>query len=85
MLLFAAKSNIKLLFRNQKKVMRAVMPGFVNYFYKEGKIPAHTKTSFYSYGILTIFGIIMKNALLFMHKVNHFPSSLPPSIRETIP
>ena len=82
---FAAKSNIELLFRNQKKAMRAVMPGFVNYFYKEGKIPAHTKTSFCSYGILTIHGIIIKNALLFMHKVNHFPSSLPPSIRETIP
>ena len=65
---FAAKSNIELLFRNQKKAMRAVMPGYVNYFYKEGKIPTHTKESFYKYNILTIHGIIIKNALIFMHK-----------------
>ena len=82
---FAAKSNIELLFRNQKKAMRAVMPGFVNYFYKDGKMPAHTKTSFHEYGILSVHGIITKNALIFMHKIRHFPSLLPPSIRETIP
>ena len=82
---FAAKSNIELLFRNQKKAMRAVMPGYVNYFYKEGKIPTHTKESFYKYNILTIHGIIIKNALIFMHKIKHFPELLPKSIRETIP
>ena len=82
---FAAKSNIELLFRNQKKAMRAVMPGYVNYFYKDGKLPAHTKTSFFNYDILTIHGVIIKNALLFMHKIKHFPSSLPLSIRDTIP
>ena len=32
--------------------MRAVMPGYENYFYKEGKIPTHTKESFYKYNIL---------------------------------
>ena len=29
---FAAKSNIESLFQNQKKAMRAIMPGYVNYF-----------------------------------------------------
>ena len=82
---FAAKSNIELLFRNQKKAMRAIVPGYVNYFYNDGKLPAHTKSSFYEYAILTIHGIIVRNTLLFMHKVKHFPSSLLPSIRETVP
>ena len=82
---FSAKSNIKLIFRNQKKATRAVMPGYVNYFYKEGKIPTHTNESFYKYKILTIHGLIVKNVLIFMHKVNHFPELLPKSIYETIP
>ena len=82
---FSAKSNIELLFRNQKKAMRAVMPGYVNYFYKEGKIPTHTKKSFYEYNILTIHGIVVKNALIFMHKINYLTELLPKSIRETIP
>ena len=64
--------------------MRAVMPGYVNYFYEEGKIPTHTKESFYKYNILTIHGLIVKNALIFMHKINHFPELLPKSIHETI-
>ena len=82
----AAKSNIESLFRNQKKAMRAIMPGFDDYFYNDGKLPAHTKSSFYEYGLLTIHGIIVKNALnLFMYKVKHFPSSLPQSIRKTVP
>ena len=77
--------------------MRAIMPGFVDYFYIDGKLWAHTKSSFYEYGMLTIHGIIVKNALLFMpqqcpnnallfmHKVKHFPSLLPQSIRKTVP
>ena len=61
--------------------MYAIMLGFVSYFRKDGKLPAHTKLSFYEYGILKIYGIIVfKNAILFMHKVNHFLSSLPQSI-----
>ena len=46
---FLAEFNIELLFRNQKRVMRAVMPRYVNYFYKEGKISTHTKESFLLY------------------------------------
>ena len=61
------------------------MSGFVSYFYNDGKLPAHTKSCFYEYGILRIHGIIVKNALLFMHKAHNFPSSLLQSIRETVP
>ena len=43
---FSAKSNIDSLFVCQKKGLRAVMPGYVNFFYKDGLLPAHTKSSF---------------------------------------
>ena len=65
--------------------MHAVMPGYVKYFYKEGKIPTHTKESFYKYNILTIHGIIVENAIISMHKIKHFPELLTKLIRETIP
>ena len=65
--------------------MRAIMVGYVNYFYKDGNLPTGTKTSFKEHSILTIHSIITKNAMSFMHRVNGFPSSLPPSILHTIP
>ena len=60
------------------------MPGYVNFFYKNGKIPTHTKRSFNELQILTVHNIIATNALTFMHKVHNFPSSLPQSVRGTI-
>ena len=66
---FSAKSNIESIFASQKKGLRAVMPGYVNYFYKEGEPPAHTKSSFNSMKIHTIHSIITKNAL-FNHAQN---------------
>ena len=81
---FASRSHIESLFVNQKKGMRAVMPGYVNFFFKDGVLPAHTKPAFSKFKILTVHGVIAKNALVFMHKVNNFPRSLPVSIRETI-
>ena len=42
---FSAKSNIDSLFVSQKKGMRAVMPGYVNFFYRDGPslpIPNHS-------------------------------------------
>ena len=65
--------------------MRAVMPGYINYRYNDGELPAHTKLSFKEYNILTIHGIIVRNSLLLMHKIKHFPRLVPPSIRDTIP
>ena len=83
---FAARSTIDSLFSKQKCGMRAVMSGFVNYKYnkEDGSLPTHTKSSFNEHQILTIHGMIIKNALLFMHQVKHFKDSLPRSIIELI-
>ena len=81
---FAAKSNIESLFTSQKKGIRAVMPGFVQSYYKDGILPAHTKVSFNKYKILTVHNVIAKNTMVFMHKINYFPDMLPNSIKETI-
>ena len=61
------------------------MPGFVKYFYEEGETPTHTKNYFKEYEILTVHGVIVMNALLFMHKIAYFPKLLPPSIVNTLP
>ena len=81
---FTAKSNIESLFAGQKKGIRTVMPGYVNFFFKDGIIPAHTKPGFSKFKILSVHGVVVKNALTFMHKVKHFPDILPSSIRATI-
>ena len=65
--------------------MRAVIPGFINYKYKDGKIPGHTKSKFSDYKILTIHNIIAFNAYLLLHKIHNYPSLIPQSIRKTIP
>ena len=65
------KSKIDTLFTAQKKAMRAVMPGWVNYFYKDGIHPTHTKASFTTFKILTVHNVILKNMLIFLDKVNN--------------
>ena len=64
--------------------MRAIIPGYINYKYKDGKLPGHTKPKFYDYKILTIHGIIVQNLSTFMQKFHNYPSLLPSSIIETI-
>ena len=81
---FSAKSNIEALFSKQKKGLRAVVPGFINYKFRDGEIPGHTKSFFSEYKILTVQGIIALNALLFIRKTRHFPSLLPTSVVATI-
>ena len=81
---FAKRSHIESIFTMQKKGIRAVMPGFVNYFYRDGELPSHTKTAFKDLKVLTIHGIITKNALLLMHKVKYFKELLPISINQCI-
>ena len=81
---FACKSNIDSLFSCQKKGMRAVMPGYVNYFYKDGSLPVHTKPAFKQHNILTVHGIIVQNTLVLMRKIYNFPASLPVSVRDII-
>ena len=82
---FAAKSHIDAIFSKQKAGIRAIMEGYVNYWYRDGKIPSHTKSTFNSLEILTVHGIIVRNALIFMHKMKYFSSSLPQSIASTVP
>ena len=64
--------------------MRAIMPGYVNYFYREGVLPSHTKGAFTDYKILTVQNIILKNILIFINKIHTFPHMLPESVRVTI-
>ena len=82
---FASKSSIGSLFSKQKMGLRAVIPGFVNYWYKDGTPPAHTKSSFITHKILTVHNIIVKNALIYMHKLKNMPQLLPTSIKNMIP
>ena len=82
---FAAKSRIESLFSKQKQGLRAIIPGFVNYYYDDGNLPTHTKQFFKEYEILTVHGIILKNLLILMHKIKHFPLTLPKSIIGTMP
>ena len=81
---FAAKTNINSIFTMQKKAIRAVMPGFVNYFYKDGVLPNQTKSAFVEFNILTVHNIIVKNAIILMHKIHHFPNNIPISVSEII-
>lgn len=81
---FSAKSNIEKLFRAQKKGMRAIVPGYINYRYREGITPGHTKQYFNKFKILTVQGLITMNALLFLHKVRNFPLILPISVKNTV-
>ena len=82
---FSCKSKIEAIFATQKKAMRAVMPGYVNYFFKDGVVPTHCKHAFNEYNIITVHNIIIKNALLFVLKTMKFQSNLPRSARQLIP
>ena len=78
------KGSIEPLFSEQKKAMRALMPGYRNNYYKDGKCPCHTKPAFTEYNILTVQMVILKNILIYMHKVHDFSQLLPPSILNII-
>ena len=78
------KSKIEQLFTAQKKAVRAIMPGYINYYYKDGVTPTHTKAFFNEHNILTVQSIIFKNASIFMNKVQNFPNLLPRPVFDTI-
>ncbi|KAL5253023.1 hypothetical protein ACHWQZ_G015697 [Mnemiopsis leidyi] len=78
---FASKSHIESLFIKQKQAMRTVMSGYVNYKYRDGRPPDHTKQSFEKHNVLTVHNVIVKNALTLMHKVKNMPGLLPNSIK----
>ena len=76
---FSAKSNIEALFTKQKKGLRAVIPGYINYKYSDGELPGHTKPYFAEYKILSIHNLIALNTYVFMQKIRNFTSQLPRS------
>ena len=81
---FSNKSNLEKIFAKQKMGLRAIIPGFINYSYKDGKIPGHTKSKFKEYSILSIHNVVAFNTLIFMQKIHNYPSLLPQSIKDTI-
>ena len=82
---FAAKSHIDALFSKQKQGIRAIMPGFVNYYFKEGALPQHTKPFFSEHEILTVHGLIVYNSIILMHKVKNMPQLVPKNISQAFP
>ena len=81
---FSAKSNINKIFTAQTKGIRAVIPGFVRYFYKNGNTPGHTKSSFKKFKILTVQNVIALNSLLFVEKVHNLSTILSITITRLI-
>ena len=78
------KSNIDSRFATQKKAMRAAMPGHVNYYYKDGQLPTHTKPGFTSLNVLTVHNVILKNMLIYVNNFFNFPGSLPLHVKSCI-
>ena len=75
-----SKASLNQIFVAQKKAIRAIENGFVNYFYdkKTGKMPSHTKHIFYKNKILTIHNIVAKNCLIAMQRIyrNSYPTKV---------
>ena len=70
--------------------MRAVIRRFINYDFRNGLLPGHTKPAFNEYKaweVLTVHKINAMNAFLFFEKIRLFPLLLnvAPSIISTIP
>ena len=53
------------------------MTGHVNNKFKDGKIPDHTKLAFKEHDVLTVQGVIVENAHIFMQKVKNLPNLQP--------
>ena len=81
----SCKSNINKLFTAQKKAIRGVMPGYANSYYKDGKLPTHTKQFFSKHDLLTVHNIILKNIMIFFYKLHHSPETIPQTIKHLIP
>ena len=81
---FACKSSIEKLFIAQKKGVRAIAEGYINYFYVDGELPGHTKPVFNCHNILNIYNIIALNSLIFIEKIRNFSSTIPESVKSII-
>ena len=65
------KSTLNPLFTAQKRAIRTLIPGFVNYYYDKdtGEHPHHTKSIFSQHNIQTVHNVILQRLLVFMHKI----------------
>ena len=65
------KSSLNKLFTSQKRSIRAIENRYNNCYYNSdtGELPCHTKDIFSRNNILTVYNLIAKNCLLFMHRV----------------
>ena len=75
----------QILNRFSRSKKRASKLWHVSYCYENGDLPAHTKSAFKEYDILTVHGSITKNALSMMHKLRNMPSTVPESITKLFP
>ena len=77
-----SKNSLKSLFTCQKKAIRALIPGYVNYYYNRAteEPPKHTKQTFTELKILTVYTVILKNLMLFMYKNKYLTSLIPIAI-----
>ena len=81
---FIWKANLDTLFSKQKNALGDVMPEYVEYDYKNGILPGHTKLASLNNKIWSICNVIAFNALLLLHKVRNIPSLVQTSIRAII-
>ena len=81
------KNSIRGLFICQKKAMRALIPGYVNYYYDKDthEPPGHTKQAFTNSKILTVYSLILKNIILFMYKLKYRLQNTPKGIVDIFP
>ena len=82
-----SKNSIKALFVCQKKAMRTLIPGYVNYYYNKvtKEPPNHTKQAFNDNKILIVYSLILKNLMLFMYKLNYHTHLIPDGIIAIFP
>ena len=82
-----SKNSIKALFVCQKKAMRTLIPGYVNYYYNKTtkEPPNHTKQAFIENKILVVHSLILKNLMLFMHKLKYHAHLVPDGIKAIFP
>ena len=66
-----SKNSVEVLFRAQKKAVRAMEKRFNNCFYNKetGELPCHTKEIFERNKVLTVHNLIAKNCLTMMQRV----------------
>ena len=66
-----SQNSLSRIFSAQKKAIRAISPGYTNYYYNKetGEIPSHTKHTFNDNSILTVPNLILYLTMTTMSKI----------------